>query len=33
MPPKGGCDECANGRVKAAVDYMIDLAEKNKVTH
>jgi cytochrome c5 len=28
MPAKGGCDECANGRVKSAVDYMIDLAEK-----
>jgi len=28
MPAKGGCDECGNGRVKAAVDYMIGLSEK-----
>ena len=24
MPAKGGCDECSSGRVKAAVDYMIE---------
>jgi len=30
MPAKGGCDACSNGRVKAAVDYMIDLAGKQK---
>ncbi len=28
MPAKGGCDTCANGRVKAAVDYMIKLSKK-----
>ncbi|MDQ6967295.1 MAG: c-type cytochrome [Mariprofundaceae bacterium] len=27
MPAKGGCDICANGRVKAAVDYMIFLSK------
>ena len=26
MPAKGGCDECSNARLKAAVDYMIDTA-------
>jgi cytochrome c5 len=26
MPAKGGCDECSNARLKAAVDYMIDKA-------
>jgi len=30
MPPKGGCDACSNGTVKAAVNYMIFLAKKNK---
>ncbi|MEA3410104.1 MAG: c-type cytochrome [Pseudomonadota bacterium] len=26
MPAKGGCPPCSDGRVKAAVDYMIDIA-------
>ena len=30
MPAKGGCDACANGRVKAAVDYMIEQAGKQQ---
>jgi len=30
MPAKGGCDACANGRVQAAVDYMIDMTRKQK---
>ncbi len=30
MPAKGGCDACSNGRLKAAVDYMIDEARKSK---
>ena len=29
MPAKGGCDACSNGRVRAAVDYMIDQAGKS----
>jgi len=32
MPAKGGCDACSNGRVKAAVNYMIFLAQQNKPT-
>ncbi|WP_038249325.1 c-type cytochrome [Ghiorsea bivora] len=30
MPAKGGCDECSNGRLKAAVDYMIQQALEEK---
>jgi cytochrome c5 len=26
MPPKGGCQQCSEARLKAAVDYMIKLA-------
>jgi len=33
MPAKGGCDTCSNGRIKAAVDHMIFLAEKNRAAH
>lgn len=33
MPAKGGCDACSNGRIKAAVNYMIFLADKNRVEH
>lgn len=30
MPAKGGCDECSDARVKAAVDYMIQQALHTK---
>jgi len=30
MPPKGGCDTCSDNRIKAAVNYMIFLADKKK---
>ena len=30
MPAKGGCDECSNGRLKAAVDYMIEASVGHK---
>jgi len=28
MPPKGGCAECTDGEIRAAVKYMIDAAKK-----
>ena len=28
MPPKGGCTECSNEEIRAAVQYMIDAAKK-----
>jgi len=29
MPAKGGCDTCSNGRLKAAVDYMIKQSQQS----
>jgi len=28
MPPKGGCTECTDAEIRAAVRYMIDAAKK-----
>ena len=28
MPPKGGCSDCTEAEIKAAVQYMIDSARK-----
>jgi len=28
MPPKGGCGDCTEAEIKAAVQYMIDSAKK-----
>ena len=28
MPPKGGCTDCSNDEIHAAVQYMIDAAKK-----
>jgi cytochrome c5 len=28
MPPKGGCTDCSDGEIRAAVKYMIDAAKK-----
>lgn len=30
MPPKGTCMSCTDAQLKAAVDYMVDAAKKNK---
>ncbi|MEK6744892.1 MAG: c-type cytochrome [Nitrospirota bacterium] len=28
MPPKGGCTDCSDNEIRAAVQYMIDAAKK-----
>jgi cytochrome c5 len=30
MPPRGGCTQCSDARLKAAVDYMLETATGNK---